>query len=156
MSKKVFETAQVDLKVRGQHYFQHPVDHITPAEFLLLQDLHGAHSVAFLKKMGPAVQERINEYGKMERKAYSPNELREKLILKFGEKRFKSVFPSKLSLLPWTFDEIGVGVGRQGFAVDAPEAEAAPDEHQWEEVADDASDLVGGPEPAKKKGKNAA
>lgn len=130
MTRKVFETATVDLKVRGLHYFQHPVEDITPAEFLLLQDLHGTDAVAYLKKGGVAMLRRNREDGKWEQRPLTPPELREKLTIKYGEARVKSIFPNKLTGLPWTFADIGVGVGKNGFHVDTPEVN--PDEEVWD------------------------
>jgi hypothetical protein len=132
-TRKVFETATVDLKVRGQHYFQHPVEDVSPAEYLLLQDLHGVHSVKFVKKQKDgALLHRSREDGKWEKRPLTTLELRDKLVGKYGQKRYESVFPNKMQGLPWTFDDIGVDEKRNGFLSEEPIEE--PDADFWEEA----------------------
>lgn len=104
----MFEVATVKLDIRGQKYHTNLIKNVTPAEYRLLQAIHTPYAVIFDK-----VQEdpKILYIKKptpdgIKRRPVNAAELREKLVLKYGEKQFAHVFPGAAPVLPKTFDEI--------------------------------------------------
>ena len=140
MTKKTFETCQIELQMRSGNHFLNKISNISPPEFLILQDLHGPHAVKFLGKGEPAILKRLDHTGKWLKRAITGPEMLEKLRLKYGEIRVKAVFPGTNPILPFTFEQINIDEKNNGTTVsdvdtsvedlwEPMEAEEAPKEN---------------------------
>lgn len=134
-TKKTFEIGRIKLNLRSGNYFTTYVNKITPPEFLMLQDLHGEHAPLLIEVQGKAVKTRYLETGKKLQRGVSRGELIEKLTLKYGEIRFKEVFPGKNPILPYDFDSIEIEADK-GYE-EKVLAGSAEDETDWEEVEEE-------------------
>lgn len=110
MQESTYETGRVKLQIRSQHFYTNYINHITPAEFLMLRHIHGPQAPTLVEVQGPAVNTKMREDGKWMKRALREHELREKLELKYKPKIVKEVFPGAGARLPMTFAEIGVKI----------------------------------------------
>lgn len=116
-----FETARVMVQVLGDHYHTVPADNITPAEYQVLQHVHGADSITFIEKTGHLVKTKMTDDGRLMVRPVSAKEHKEDLAIKYKGK-YSEVYMGVNPTLPESFDKI------QLVHVDAVEGD---DEESW-------------------------
>lgn len=126
--KQAFETCTCLLQVRSQNCHTITLNKVTPPEFLLMKQRHGANAVQFKEKTGHRYFVRNDENGKWLRRPMTRDELIERLISKFGTPTFKEVFPGADPVMPYTFEAINVGLEVSG------EGNPNDDLDGWEEM----------------------
>lgn len=114
MDQQTFETCTVHFSMTGrtgtEQVFNTSVrKNVTPAEYLILEDMHGKHNVKFIEQTDPAGEfAGYVQKGKTQVKRYRPRSHDEevhRLRSWYGERAFQSVFPTKNPHLPYTFSE---------------------------------------------------
>ena len=108
--KREFETAHVEVRMRSQAVNTVYLNKITPPEYLLLQKVHGADAAKIISLQGPDIEQRFDEHGNLLQRSRPPAALREKLIGKYTQKVFQSVFPGASPTLPFTFKDAGLDI----------------------------------------------
>lgn len=125
--QRAFETCRIQLNLKSANVHISYVNKVTPPEFLLIRSIHGDGAAVIKEMQGDAIERKVDETtGKQLQRIRPVASLVEYLKNKYGEERFKKVFPGENPVLPFTFEDAGL--------LDQPEEDGFNIADGWEEV----------------------